>query len=109
MFKIEKPVRATKWLASACFIVAVSCAGSALAQSPTDGGKEKGHRGPPKEAVAACKSLSAGDVCTFTARETHEGICQAPEGKAASAGKSLACRPSDAPDRDDRDADRRSR
>ncbi len=115
MFKIEKPARATRLLASAGFIVAVACAGSALAQSPPSGGKEQGRRGPPQEAVAACKSLSTGDACSFTARETHQGTCQvlmakpASEGTSASAAKPLACRPSDAPDPGGRDENRRSR
>lgn len=109
MFKIEKLLRATRLLASAWLIVAVVCAGSALAQSPPDGGKEKGRRGPPQEALAACKSLSTGDACSFTARETHQGTCQALEGKSATEGTPLACRPSDAPDPDNRDENRRSR
>ena len=109
MFKIEKPARASRLLASAWFVVAVACAGNALAQSPPAGGKEQGRRGPPQEALAACKSLSTGDACSFTARETHQGTCQALGGKSASEGKPLACRPSDAPDPGSRDENRPSR
>jgi len=52
------------------------------------GDKEPGHRGPPAEALAACKTLSAGAACAFTSPHGQEtGTCFAPE------GKPLACRP----------------
>lgn len=63
----------------------------ALAQPPAGppGGE---HRGPPPEALAACKTAKAGADCGFTHGErTLKGSCWAPE------GKPLACRPKDAP------------
>ena len=66
-------------------------ASSALAQPPAGppGGE---HRGPPPEALAACKTAKAGADCGFTQGErTLKGSCWAPE------GKPLACRPKDAP------------
>jgi hypothetical protein len=48
------------------------------------------HRGPPPEALDACKGLQAGADCSFTGRgRTVSGSCFAPE------GKPLACRPKD--------------
>lgn len=50
------------------------------------------HRGPPPEALAACKSLAAGAACNFTSpRGAEIGTCFAPE------GKPLACRPKHGP------------
>ena len=50
------------------------------------------HRGPPPEAMAACKTAKAGADCSFTqGNRTVKGSCWAPEGKA------LACRPKDMP------------
>ena len=50
------------------------------------------HRGPPPEALAACKSLASGAECGFTApRGNVRGTCWAPE------GRPLACRPNDGP------------
>ena len=58
-------------------------------------GEGKGHRGPPEEAVLACKSLAAGANCKFEGRRgAMAGNCWAPE------GKPLACKPKDAPDHD---------
>ena len=53
-----------------------------------------GHRGPPPEAFAACKKLSAGDACTVKLPDrTVEGICRnGPDGKGE-----LACAPKDMP------------
>lgn len=48
------------------------------------------HRGPPPEALAACKGLQAGADCSFTGRErTVSGSCFAPP------DRPLACRPKD--------------
>lgn len=70
------------------FVASTSLASVALAQ-PTEGG---GHRGPPPEALAACKSLAAGAECGFTGeRGNVKGSCWAPE------GKPLACKPAGAP------------
>lgn len=56
---------------------------------PPPGGE---HRGPPPEALAACKTAKAGADCTFTQGErSMKGSCWAPE------GKPLACRPKDMP------------
>lgn len=50
------------------------------------------HRGPPPEALAACKTAQAGADCSFAqGTRTVKGTCWAPEGKA------LACRPKDMP------------
>ena len=47
---------------------------------------------PPKEAFESCKTLSAGDACSFSSpRGAVSGACWAPE------GKPLACKPKDAP------------
>lgn len=47
---------------------------------------------PPPEALAACKSIAAGQACSFTSpRGAVSGTCWAP------AGKPLACKPKNAP------------
>lgn len=52
------------------------------------GGQQHQHRTPPPEALAACKTLQAGQSCSFTSpRGAEQGSCFAPE------GKPLACRP----------------
>ena len=57
--------------------------------APPDGAR----RGPPAEALAACKSLDAGKACSFTVGQaTMTGTCWAPQ------GLPLACRPKDAPE-----------
>ena len=62
---------------------------------PPEGGQGQGpdgHRGPPPEALGACKSLAAGAACSFTSpRGPETGTCFAPE------GKPLACRPKHGP------------
>lgn len=64
---------------------------TAGAQSPA-GPPPGGHRGPPPEALAACKTAKAGADCSFTHdSRTLKGSCWAPE------GRPLACRPKDAP------------
>lgn len=56
---------------------------------PPPGGE---HRGPPPEALAACKTAKAGADCSFShENRTMKGSCWAPE------GRPLACRPKDAP------------
>jgi hypothetical protein len=80
--------------ASAATVLAIAClwAGTAAAQTKQEGGVEGQRRGPPPEALAACKSLAAGQECTVTvASSTLKGTCWAPEGKA------LACRPAGGP------------
>jgi hypothetical protein len=60
---------------------------------PAHGGQaQQQHRGPPPEALAACKALKGGQDCSFTSPHgAVKGSCFAPE------GKPLACRPKDAP------------
>ncbi len=69
------------------------CGSAALAQPRSGEGRPGGERrGPPAEAISACKAAKAGDACGFTSeRGTATGSCWAPE------GKPLACRPSGAP------------
>jgi hypothetical protein len=65
------------------------------AQGQGQAGQQGGPRGgPPQEAMAACQSLSAGQACSFRARDRDlTGSCWAPE------GKPLACKPANAPGR----------
>jgi hypothetical protein len=80
--------------ASAAIVLAIAClwAGSAFAQPKEVEGAEGPRRGPPPEALAACKSLAPGKECTVTlGSNTLKGSCWAPE------GKPLACRPTGAP------------
>lgn len=85
---MAKIARAVTRLFGVVFIASTAFATAALAQ-PAEGG---GHRGPPPEALAACKSLAAGAECGFTGeRGSMKGSCWAPE------GKPLACKPKDAP------------
>jgi hypothetical protein len=80
--------------ASAATVLAIAClwAGPAFAQPKEEGGVDGPRRGPPPEALAACKSLAAGKECTVTlGSNTLKGSCWAPE------GKPLACRPAGAP------------
>ena len=59
--------------------------GQGQGQERREGGER---RGPPPEALAACKSLASGAACSFTSpRGAVSGSCFAPE------GKPLACRP----------------
>ncbi|MBC7378993.1 MAG: hypothetical protein H7346_16340 [Burkholderiaceae bacterium] len=95
--------RHRRTMARAVHVVALGCLLGAFGASaqPTKGGAggnttegaEAGqHRGPPPEALAACKSLVSGAECGFTApRGNVKGTCWAPE------GRPLACRPKDAP------------
>jgi hypothetical protein len=74
------------------FSLLIAAALGASAQ-PQGGPPPSGeHRGPPPEALAACKTSKAGADCSFTqGSRTSKGVCWAPEGKA------LACRPKDMP------------
>ena len=89
-----EPHRSKRSLVTAlAAVVVLSCSAAAMAQSAA-GEKPPGDRrgGPPAEALTACKSLKAGDACSFSAdRGAASGSCQAPE------GRPLACRPKDAP------------
>jgi hypothetical protein len=74
---------------------ALSCSSGLLLAQSAEG--QGGPRKPPKEALEACKSLSAGQACSFSSsRGAVNGACWAPE------GKPLACKPKDAPDNDSR-------
>lgn len=72
-------------------LLTAACAIAQPQGGPPPGGE---HRGPPPEALTACKTVKAGADCSFT----HEGRmvkgnCWAPE------GRPLACRPKDMGDR----------
>ena len=65
-------------------------------QSPADQPDQqpRHHHGPPPEALAACKSASSGQQCSFTSPRGDQvsGTCLSRE-----EGKPLACRPSHPP------------
>ena len=93
--------RAAIW--TLLFAVLTSAAGAALAQPPQDPppsdqppGDQPGrhHHGPPPEALAACKSATSGQQCSFTSPHGDQisGTCTSRD-----AGKPLACRPSRPP------------
>jgi hypothetical protein len=64
----------------------------AFAQPKGDDSKGGERRGPPAEALEACKTLKAGDACSFTGqRGAMSGSCFTPQ-----SDKPLACRPKDA-------------
>lgn len=65
-----------------------------LACAPPRPPPPQGHRGPPKEAIAACANLSAGDACQIQlGDEAHAGTCATgPDGELP-----VACRPDDLP------------
>ncbi|MES2183103.1 MAG: hypothetical protein V4505_01025 [Pseudomonadota bacterium] len=64
-----------------------------LPQQHTQDRPDEPRRGPPPEALAACRTLAAGTACTFSTpyRGLEKGSCWAPE------GRPLACRPNDRP------------
>jgi len=78
-------------------LLVAAASGWALAQGqPPQGPPPEGrpgeappeHRGPPPEALAACKTAQAGADCSFShGSATVKGVCGAPE------GRPLACRP----------------
>lgn len=70
-------------------LAALTGASGVLLAQPPEG--RDGPPRPPKEALESCKSLSAGQACSFTtSKGSVNGACWAPE------GKPLACRPKDA-------------
>ncbi|MFO0582889.1 MAG: hypothetical protein U0229_11480 [Anaeromyxobacter sp.] len=71
--------------------------GTTLACRPAHG--PGGHRGPPPEAVEACKGVAEGEACAVTlGGNTLDGTCaKGPDGAGA-----LACRPSRMPPPPDR-------
>ena len=74
------------------FAVLAASSNLLLAQPSGGQGSQGGPRKAPQEALDACKSLSAGQPCSFKAPNGNvSGTCGAPEGMA------LACRPKDAP------------
>lgn len=76
--------------AQAGLIAVLALASGLIAAQPS--GEGGGRRAPPPEALAACKSLSSGQECSFTSpRGTASGTCWAPT------GMPLACKPKDAP------------
>jgi len=69
--------------------------GSTLACRPARGpGGRGGHRGPPPEAVEACKEIADGEACAVTlGGDTLDGTCaKGPDGNGP-----LACRPTRMP------------
>ena len=73
---------------SICTLALTACCGLAAQTADGAGGPRK----PPAEALDACKALSSGQGCSFSAPHgTVAGTCWAP------AGKPLACKPKDAP------------
>lgn len=73
-----------------CMLLLAALAASA--QPPGGPPPSGAHRGPPPEALTACKAAKAGADCSFTHEgRTMKGSCRAPE------GRPLACRPKDAP------------
>jgi len=87
-------LRAALRVGSGATLILVAGLAQAQQGTPPAGGQggEGGHRGPPPEAIAACKAISSGQACSFTTpRGTMQGTCWAPE------GKPLACKPKDAP------------
>jgi hypothetical protein len=88
-------IRALLTLAALAALLGAPSFGAMAQQQPvgkppgTSAGAE--HRGPPPEAVAACKSLASGNACSFKGRDQERtGTCWAPE------GKPLACKPKNA-------------
>lgn len=71
----------------------IMISGAANADSEQESKPERGHRGPPAEALEACASSVQGDPCSFEGRrgEQLDGTCEAPD------DKPLACRPEGAP------------
>lgn len=68
----------------------VLAAGEPAPPGAANGGGAR--KGPPAEAMAACKGLSAGQACNFKGpRGEQRGSCWAP------ADKPLACKPSAPP------------
>mgnify|MGYP000538265264 FL=1 len=84
----------------ASLLCALAFASSALFAQPSGappaGGSQQQrpdeHRGPPPQALDACKALKSGQDCSFTSPHgTVKGSCFAPK------GRPLACRPKDGP------------
>ncbi len=69
---------------------------NALAQATQNKPSQQGgeHRGPPPEALAACKGAKAEKACNFIGGqgETVKGTCWAPD-----SSKPLACKPAGRP------------
>jgi hypothetical protein len=84
-------MRSSSGIGIRTFSLAVLTIAMGVAVAQTDEGQQH-HRPPPPEALAACKSLSSGQQCSFTSRHgPMTGTCWAPE------GKPLACRPKHLP------------
>ena len=77
-------------LGSYAFAQASGSSNAATPNKPADrSANQQGHRGPPKEAVEACRTLSAGAPCSFTGPQANRtGNCWAPD-----AQHPLACKP----------------
>lgn len=88
------PSRPTRSPVPALALLALAlCTAGVVAQPKPGDGQTRERRGPPAEALAACKSLASGAACEFTGpRGSVSGTCFAPQ-----QGLALACRPKDAP------------
>ena len=60
--------------------------------------RDEHHRGPPEEALLACKGLTANDVCSFAGRndELIHGVCSTPPNPVDEV--TLACKPDNMPE-----------
>ena len=87
-------------------LAALTCAAGAVLAQPPQGEQSpadqpdqqtRHHQGPPPEALAACKSATSGQECSFTSPHGDQisGTCTSRE-----EGKPLACRPSHPPGAD---------
>jgi hypothetical protein len=65
--------------------------------------REERHKGPPEQALLACKGLRESDICSFMGRDEtmSEGICVTPKHRPDTT--TLACRPSKMPESPARD------
>ncbi len=91
---MQKPAHLS--IARASLVCALAFASGLLCAQPSGAppakGEQQAHRGPPPEALAACKALKSGQDCGFTSPHgAVKGSCFAPE------GRPLACRPKDGP------------
>ena len=63
------------------FVLMLSVAGAAGAESSGDGGKRPPRRRPPPEAITACSKSKEGDACSFQAPHGQvEGKCKDCQG-----------------------------
>lgn len=80
-------------------LISLTCLGSLAMSSLALGQQDdhrRGRRGPPSEALDACKGKASGDACSFESPRhgTVSGTCFAPKEDLP-----LACRPANRPGR----------